>query len=444
MAVDTNLEEARLARRLIPLSTLSRNQFDSLWNEISIESADIGEFLFKRKDSSNDLFYLLKGSVTLQTEHLRIESIKAGSESALFALAHQIPRKIDAYCNSSVRFLRIESEVMKAFRSPAGVKERADIVVDEPDDDDWITMLLQSPIFSNLSAVGLQQTIMGFREVVFQKDELIIEQGKQVGFYYFIKEGKCLLSHTTASSKPETIKLVELASQDTFGEDSLISEEASHISVTALSQVTLLRLSKENFISFIKKPYINYISHSQIKNEVDNNALLIDTRHPYEFKSRHLPGSVNLPFFLLRKKLSRLDKKRPIVVICNDGKRSEAAAFLLQSNDFNASVVEGGLKIRYQKKEIENNKKVVHSDAIFSDDNDFELEDKPIESSILQFSEQPKEDSSNTTVYLQMENQQLKQTVQSLTEEKELLEKKYRALFKQMEKLKAVFDAQKN
>jgi rhodanese-related sulfurtransferase len=373
----------------------------------------------------------------LQSEHLKVETIKAGAESALFALAHQIPRKIDAYCNSSVRFLRIKYDALNALRNPSVANKHADIVVAEPDDDDWISMLLQSPIFSSLSAVGLQQTILGLREVVFQKNELIIEQGKQGGFFYFIKEGNCLLSHTTVSSKPELIKLQELGNQETFGEDSLISEEPSQISVKAITKVAALRLNKEKFISFIKESYINYISHSQIKDELEKNALIIDVRHPHEFKNRHLPGCVNIPYFLLRKKLEKLDKKRSIVLICNNGKRSEAAAFLLQSNEFTALVVEGGLKNKYQKTEdVEQNKSRNNEDVSVSID-------QSDESSILQFSEKTKEDDKNATVYLKMENQQLKQAVKGLKEEKAELERKYRALFKQMEKLKAVFDAQK-
>lgn len=438
MALDINSEEAKLARRLIPLSTLSLSQFESLCNDISIETASIGTFLFKRKDSNDDLFYLLNGSVTLQSESLRIETIKIGTESALFALAHQVPRKIDAYCNSAVRFLRIKSDVMNTLRSPSAVKERADIIVDEPGDDDWVTMLLQSPIFSTLSPVSLQQTIMGFREIVFQKDELIIEQGKQGGFYYFIKEGKCLVSHTTETSKPKVIKLAELGSQDTFGEDSLISEESSHITVCALTKVTLLRLSKEKFISFIKEPSIQYISHSQIKDKLENDALLLDVRHPNEFKSRHLPGSVNVPFFLMRKKLKHLDMLKSIIVICNNGKRSEAAAFLLQSHDFTVSVVEGGLKKRYQKTETTDRN--VMSDVVEG----FELNEKLERSDHLQPVEERKEGEAKEVVDLLMENQQLKQTILKLTEEKVEIERKYRALFKQMEKLKAVFETQKN
>lgn len=436
MAVEINTKEAELVRKFVPLSTLSLNQFESLCNDISIESSAIGTFLFRRKDNNNDLFFLLKGSVTLQSEHLKIETIKAGAESALFALAHQMPRKIDAYCNSSVRFLRIKYDDLKALRNPSGVNNHTDIVVAEPDDD-WISMLLQSPIFSSLPAVGLQQTILGLREVVFQKDELIIEQGKQGGFFYFIKEGKCLLSHTTVSSKPELIKLEELGNQATFGEDSLISEEPSQISVRAITKVAGLRLNKEKFISFIKESYINYISHSQIKDELEKNALVIDVRHPQEFKNRHLPGCVNIPYFLLRKKLEKLDKRRSIVLICNNGKRSEAAAFLLQSNDFTALVVEGGLKNKYQKTgNVGQNKSRNNEDVSVSID-------QSDESSILQFSEKTKEDDKNATVYLKMENQQLKQAVKGLKEEKAELERKYRALFKQMEKLKAVFDAQK-
>ncbi len=434
MAVDINSEEAHLVRQLIPLSTLSLNQFELLCKDISIESARTGTFLFKQKDISNDLFYLLKGTITLQSQFLKIEKIKAGTESALFAIAHQIPRKIDAYCNSAVSFLRINADILNASRSLKEAQQREDIIVDEPDEDDWINMLLQSPIFNVLSPVGLQQTIMGLKEVSFKQDELIIEQGKQGGFYYFIKEGTCLITHATTASNSKTIELARLKSQDTFGEDSLISEESSHVSVSAITDASLLRLNKDTFISCIKEPSVSYINHSQIKEEVDNNALLLDVRDSDEFTNQHLPGSVNIPFFLLREKLGQLSKKKTIVIVCHNGKRSEAAAFLLQSYDYTALAVEGGLKKKYKESTVDT------AEPNIEPASDISSESKAIDEEVVENRFVKEEEDDDDFKKLQEENQQLKLTVKELKESKVEIEQKYRVLYKKMEKAMAFIE----
>ncbi|WP_198243756.1 rhodanese-like domain-containing protein [methane-oxidizing endosymbiont of Gigantopelta aegis] len=41
--------------------------------------------------------------------------------------------------------------------------------------------------------------------------------------------------------------------------------------------------------------------------------------------------------------LKTLDRKQPIIVVCEDGKTSQAAAFLLLRNKFDASILEGGM-----------------------------------------------------------------------------------------------------
>jgi rhodanese-related sulfurtransferase len=437
MAVDINSEEAHLVRRLIPLSTLSLNQFELLCKDISIERARTGTFLFRQKDINNDLFYLLKGTITLQSQFLKIEKIKAGTESALFAIAHQIPRKIDAYCNSSVSFLRINADDLNASRSLKKTQQREGIIVDEADEDDWINVLLQSPIFNALPPVGLQQVIMGLNEVSFKQDELIIEQGKQGGFYYFIKEGACLMTHKTEASNPKTIELATLKSQDAFGEDSLISEESSHISVSAITDVSLFRLSKDTFISFIKEPSVSYINHSQIKEEVDNNALLLDVRDSEDFTSQHLPGSVNIPFFLIREKLAQLNKKKTIVIVCHNGKRSEAAAFLLQSYAYTALAVEGGLKQKYKESTVDTAEPNIEPASSISSKSKA-IPEEVVENKLVK--EEKKDGEDDDLQKLQEENQQLKLTVKELTEGKENIEEKYRALYKKMEQAMAFIE----
>jgi rhodanese-related sulfurtransferase len=432
MPVDIHSEEGKMIRQLIPLSTISANQFESLCTKITVEVAEASTFLFKTSDSETDLIYLIDGSITLQSSELKIETIQSGTESSRFALAHQIPRKIDALTNTSVRFLRLNTSIIDTLpRNSFEEEENNYMVIDEPEnenDADWMTTLLKSPIFRALPPANLQKIIIGLEEVSFEKGELIIKQGDPGDFYYLIKKGHCLISRKP-SANAKDIKLAQLRTQDTFGEDSLISGEPRNVSITALTDISLLRLSKEKFISLIKKPSIKYIPHSEIAAKLGSGAFLLDVRTPDEYKKHHLPNSINEPFFSLRMQIKTFDRKKDILVICANGKTSEAATFLLLRHKLNAFVVESGME------------QASHEDIYSStsdDNNDLEKTTAPEvaapATTKIPADEESSQDSQNH------ENQELKLMLKQLTKEKEELEKKYLILYKQSEKLKAVLD----
>ena len=430
MPVDIHSEEGQIIRQLIPLSTLSINQFEFLCTKITVEVAKASTFLFKKNDTATNLVYLIDGSITLQSSELKIETIQSGTESSRFALAHQIPRKIDALTNTSVRFLRLNTGIIDTLPPNSFEKDNIYMVIDEPEDEndgDWMTTLLKSPIFRALPPANLQKIIMGLEEVSFEKGEIIVKQGDAGDFYYIIKKGHCLLSRRPSANAKE-IKLAQLRTQDTFGEDSLISNEPRNVSITALTNIRLLRLSKEKFNSLIKEPSLKYTPHSEIADKIDNGAILLDVRAPDEYKKHHLPNSINAPFFSLRMQLKTFDKRKEILVVCENGKTSEAATFLLLRHKFNATIVEGGMEHEPQE---------AISSVTIDDSND------PEETLAPQTATNISADEENSQDPLQLENQELKLMIKKLTEEKEELEKKYRVLFKQSEKLKAVLDTLK-
>ena len=430
MPVDIHSEEGQIIRQLIPLSTLSINQFEFLCTKITVEVAKASTFLFKKNDTATNLVYLIDGSITLQSSELKIETIQSGTESSRFALAHQIPRKIDALTNTSVRFLRLNTGIIDTLPPNSFEKDNIYMVIDEPEDEndgDWMTTLLKSPIFRALPPANLQKIIMGLEEVSFEKGEIIVKQGDAGDFYYIIKKGHCLLSRRPSANAKE-IKLAQLRTQDTFGEDSLISNEPRNVSITALTNIRLLRLSKEKFNSLIKEPSLKYTPHSEIADKMDNGAILLDVRAPDEYKKHHLPNSINAPFFSLRMQLKTFDKRKEILVVCENGKTSEAATFLLLRHKFNATIVEGGMEHEPQE---------AISSFTIDDSND------PEETLAPQAATNISADEENSQDPLQQENQELKLMIKKLTEEKEELEKKYRVLFKQSEKLKAVLDSLK-
>lgn len=344
MAVDVNSEDGLIIRKLIPLVNLPGGQFAKLCAEMTVEEIQ-DQPLFKKGDVDPRLIYLLRGELALQAEGLVVEVISANSESARFALAHQIPRKIDAVANGSVRFLRLGADIVNHSEPLVYKEDNSYMVIEEPEDDpdDWMTTLLRSPIFQRLPPANLQKILISLESVPFNKGDTIVAQGEAGDYYYLVKSGKCLLTRKP-SPNAKDIKLGELGSGDTFGEDALLSDEPRNVTVTALTDINVLRLDKSRFITLIKNPALKFVDYAELREALSRGAILLDVRAPDEYAARHLSDSINMPFFTLRMQLKTLSREKPVIVVCSNGKASEAAAFLLLRHKFNAIILKGGME----------------------------------------------------------------------------------------------------
>lgn len=347
MSIPINSKEAQEIRKLIPLATIPLSRFEDICGKITIQTAEAGQMLFKKGEKNIDLFYLLQGEVSLQAENMQVEIINAKSCSGRFALAHQIPRKIDAITLTSVSYIRLNPTMLTAPQTNFDQEDRSYMldIDSEGNPDDWMTILLKSPIFKKLPPANLQKLLMGLHSVEVAKGEVIIKQGEFGEYYYLIKKGECILSRKPSPNARE-INLAQLRVGDTFGEDSIISDQAINVSVTALTDVSLLRLDKEKFISLIKIPTIEYVEANSLAKEVAEGAVLVDVRLQDEFNLKHLQNSISAPFFSLRMQLQLkiFDRNKNFIVVCEDGKTSDAAAFLMLRNKFEAKVLQNGLR----------------------------------------------------------------------------------------------------
>ncbi len=344
MAVDVNSEDGLIIRKLIPLVNLPGTQLAKLCAEVTVEEIQ-SQALFKKGDIEPHLIYLLRGEVLLQAEGLMVEAISAGTEAALFALAHQIPRKIDAMANGAVRFLRLNADIVNNPEPLVYKEDNSYMVTEEPEDDpdDWMTTLLRSPIFQRLPPANLQKILITLESVNFNQGDTIVAQGEVGDYYYLVKSGKCLLTRKP-SANAKDIKLGELSKGDTFGEDALLSDEPRNVTVTALTDCNLLRLDKSQFTNLIKIPSLKFVDYNELQGALCRGAILLDVRSPDEYAARHLNDSINTPFFTLRMQVKTLNREKPIVVVCGNGKASEAAAFLLLRHRFNAMILKGGME----------------------------------------------------------------------------------------------------
>ncbi len=469
MTVDVNSEDGLIIRKLIPLATLPGAQFNALCAKLTVEEIQDG-VLFKKGDTTLQLVYLISGEVTLQADGLVVDIIAASSDSAKFALAQQIPRKIDAVANGKVRFLRLNTDIVKSLPSFADKKEdNSNMFIDETegDPDDWMTALLRAPIFQRLPPANLQKILMGLEVVHFNKGETILEQGGTGDYYYLIKNGQCWLTRKPSPNAKE-IKLAQLAKGDTFGEDALLSGAPRNVTITALTDISLLRLDKNQFISLIKEPSLKFVDFAGMQEAVKQGAVLLDVRSQDDYESHHLDGSINTPFFSLRMQLKTLSHEKPVVVVCQDGKTSEAAAFLLLRNKIEAVILKGGMaslesavpeadrpSIAIATPVPDRLAAYTPSLAIKPDITPAQEREAPLATAAERSSQeddrkQPADKLEAQISALKLENEALKNANAQLNEkcmklefDKEHAEKQCRVLHKQMEKLTQVLDTLK-
>ena len=77
------------------------------------------------------------------------------------------------------------------------------------------------------------------------------------------------------------------------------------------------------------------------------SALVLDVREPDEFAQGHLQGARNVPLSQLSARFKELEKFRdkPVLVVCERGRRANTAAKLLKAQSFTTlNVLKGGMQ----------------------------------------------------------------------------------------------------
>lgn len=84
-----------------------------------------------------------------------------------------------------------------------------------------------------------------------------------------------------------------------------------------------------------EKAEIKQVSVEQTNETVaKNNVQFIDVRTVEEYKSGHAVKAVNVPLDTLENELAKLDKDKPVYVICQTGRRSQKGAEILNQAGF--------------------------------------------------------------------------------------------------------------
>lgn len=80
---------------------------------------------------------------------------------------------------------------------------------------------------------------------------------------------------------------------------------------------------------------IKQVSVAEAKPLVENaNVQFIDVRTPEEYKGGHATGAENFPLDELENLTAKLEREKPVYLICETGRRSQIGAEILRKNGF--------------------------------------------------------------------------------------------------------------
>jgi len=341
-----NLVDKGLLKTFVPPSALNAENFQELAGKAEVEELGAGKAIFKQGDVDRKTVYLLEGEVELVTAAGEKSQLKSGTDIARHPMANHQPRKHTAVTKSPCKITRIDSDLLDILLtwdqlSGIEVDEIATEEEETGDDGDWMTRILQSKAFLKVPPANIQAIFMRMEELPVKAGDTIIKQGDDGDYYYIIKNGKCKV--TRASKTGTELTLATLSDGDAFGEEALLTEAKRNANIVMITDGVLMRLSKADFNELLREPNLKWVTSAEADTMVSQGAIWVDVRLESEHKNSGIPGSLNIPVFMLRLKAESLDPAKKYILYCDSGRRSSAAAYLLSERGLQAYCLKGGL-----------------------------------------------------------------------------------------------------
>ncbi len=343
---EEQVASVQLLRNFAPLDAMKRENLAALAKKVSVRTLSAGRVLFAQGDTDKRTVWLVSGSVEVNENERNIALLRSGTPEARNPLYPKLPRHVTVRAVEDISFLSIESDLLDVMITwdQTGTYEVAELQahLQSVGSDDWMTTLLQTNAFHRIPPANIQAIFQRLQRVPCRAGEVVIKQGDEGDYFYIIVNGKCLVTRETPLSR-EGIKLAELGVGDSFGEEALIAEAKRNATITMTTEGVLMRLNKADFRELMNAPLLQWVSPAEALAIIARGGRWLDVRLPSEHQNLAIEGALNVPLYLIRLKLSTLDRATPYVVYCDTGRRSSAAAYILVERGFDAYVLTGGV-----------------------------------------------------------------------------------------------------
>lgn len=335
------------------------NELNDKYRQQVIFSSEIIEFsqgkkIFNGKIDRSRYYFLLKGKIKFKTGFFSRHCIDCHDQIALFDISPHLPDNVPIIAEESGFILSIEADLldtalawMRAHIVDAGqdiqsdsdpescTKKLHELVPVENDDNDWMSLLLHSPLFFNLPPANISRVFTLFERFNVSNGEVIIKQGDEGRYFYVIIEG-------CANVMIDDVPAAELGRGDYFGEGAIVTGAPRSASVIMTSAGQIARLDHDDFQHLLHDTVVKFITPDELGKKIlkdMKHCLLIDVRSKEEYLNRPSPNSRNIPCEELRQIIPGLDSSLTYFISQEGGKRSELAAHLLSQANLKAFVI---------------------------------------------------------------------------------------------------------
>ena len=330
--------------RLFPLESLRQETRDQLAREASVSDYGRNENVFESGDLDEDTIYLLEGELRCNYPDGRSVAHIASAPHGRYSLNDAVPRRFTAkVVSSKARVMRIDRRYLEKLITwdQLSRDENYRHFGSAPGGNNWVFRLLRSQAFARLPTGNIEKMFQLFEPVSVKPSEIVMREGDAADYFYVVREGTASISKYLDGA-PQVVAY--LREGDTFGEDALLSNLPRNATVRMMQGGQLMRLSREAFEAVLKPPMLSWVLPAEAARLVQAGAALLDVRMPEEHAQRAIDGSINVPLYRLREDIANvLPSGARVVVYCNTGERSAAAAFVLKRLGYEVSALHGGL-----------------------------------------------------------------------------------------------------
>lgn len=316
---------------------------------------------FKGLELEGQAIYLVKGELLLYGPDGGCEVVVGGSEGARRPLSARVASLSKAKAITDVELFEIDEDELHALLAqdqlrnlkPVGLPAGYQIVRSET----WNTWRLPSQqdsggflsvrrlladAFPTLPSQTVDAVFAHCSRMRVQRGDRVVHQSQEGDYYYVLESGRATVTRQVGAV---TIILRELGCGDTFGEEALLSGGRRNATVTMRTDGMVLRLPKDEFNELLRDALLHELGPEQAGERLSAGALLIDVRFPAEFLADRQPEAVNIPLSEIRDAVATLDEGRDYVLVCNDGRRSATAAFILAKHGLRAWWAPAGVDV---------------------------------------------------------------------------------------------------
>lgn len=333
----------QILAELEPLTSLSTDRLKELVDLCTSQHLAAGTVVFKEGDADGDTVYLLSGEMALDSEvddlHMRL---RANSDDAKHPVADKQPRRATATATTAIDIIRFDNDLLDMMMT---WDELADML---PSDNEPTAVEpglgagKSARAFQKLPPANFEKIRQRMQAVNFAAGDVVMREGDAGDYYYLIDSGKAKVTRQGAGGP---MLLAELGHGDSLGEEALVSNNPRNATVTMTTDGILLRLDKNDFDVLMREPMLNWIELPQAKAMVSTGkAKWLDVRTISEFRHARVTDAIFCPLRDLRRQIDRLDQNQQYICYCKTGKRSSAAAYILNERGFRAHALKGGLQ----------------------------------------------------------------------------------------------------